>query len=239
MASSPSSWCQRDQSSFSSDGPVPPAPADSVRSACARIASRPIHARASLSRITGSPLAPVCLASSTSRFSSRSKPTCWPRVATPRSMASVALATRQPSPGSPTTRLAWVRASSKKTSLNSEVPVRPDRDPLLPHRDQQVGQARAALGPRLGAGQHETPVGLDRQRRPHLLPGDHPLLPARLPFPLLQASRGGHRGQVGAGARLGVALAPEFLDRPDRLEEPLLLLRRAERDQRWPEQFLT
>ena len=33
------------------------------------------------------------------------------------------MATRQPSPGSPTTRLASVRAPSKNTSLNSDVPV--------------------------------------------------------------------------------------------------------------------
>ena len=33
------------------------------------------------------------------------------------------MATRQPSPGSPTTRDASVRASSKNTSLNSESPV--------------------------------------------------------------------------------------------------------------------
>ncbi len=44
-------------------------------------------------------------------------------MAAPRSVASVALATRQPSPGSPTTRLACVRAPSKNTSLNSDVPV--------------------------------------------------------------------------------------------------------------------
>ncbi len=44
-------------------------------------------------------------------------------MAAPRSMASVALAIRQPSPGAPTTRAASVRAPSKKTSLNSAVPV--------------------------------------------------------------------------------------------------------------------
>ncbi|SKU19455.1 Uncharacterised protein [Mycobacteroides abscessus subsp. abscessus] len=33
------------------------------------------------------------------------------------------MATRQPSPGSPTTKSAEVRALSKNTSLNSEVPV--------------------------------------------------------------------------------------------------------------------
>ena len=44
-------------------------------------------------------------------------------MAAPRSKARVALATRQPSPGSPTTWAAAVRAPSKNTSLNSEVPV--------------------------------------------------------------------------------------------------------------------
>ena len=55
--------------------------------------------------------------------SSRWKPTCWPSWPTPRSNASVAMATRQPSPASPTTRSRAVRAPSKNTSLNSTVPV--------------------------------------------------------------------------------------------------------------------
>ena len=48
---------------------------------------------------------------------------CCPSVDTPRSKVSVPIATRQPSPGWPTTRAASVRASSKNTSLNSAVPV--------------------------------------------------------------------------------------------------------------------
>ena len=72
-----------------------------------------------------------------------------------------------------------VRAPSKKTSLNSEVPVSwsigADLDALLVHRDQQVGQAAVALRAGLGAGEHEAPVGQVRQRGPHLLPVDHPL----------------------------------------------------------------
>ena len=42
----------------------------------------------------------------------------------------------------------------------------------------------------------------------------------------------------GPGARLGVALAPQLGHGRDRRQEARLLLRRAERDQRGPEQFL-
>ena len=41
----------------------------------------------------------------------------------PRSNSSVAFAIRQPSPGAPTTLPSAVRAPSKNTSLNSDVPV--------------------------------------------------------------------------------------------------------------------
>ena len=88
-----------------------------------------------------------------------------------------------------------------------ELADRADRDARLAHRDEQVGQARAAPRPRLGAGEDEAPVGHVRQRRPHLLAGDHPLV-------AVAGGRGGHRGQVRTGARLGVALAPELARRP-------------------------
>ncbi|MOA03298.1 hypothetical protein D3C78_1227970 [compost metagenome] len=48
---------------------------------------------------------------------------CWPRVETPRSKPSRAMAIFQPSPGAPTMLSAAVSASSKNTSLNSLVPV--------------------------------------------------------------------------------------------------------------------
>ena len=122
------------------------------------------------------------------------------------------IATRQPSPTSPTTRSAAVRASSKKTSLNSEVPVswtdRADLDARLVHRHQQVGQALVALRARLGAGDDEAPVG-------RCASDVHTFWPLITPLVAVEARRGGDGGEVGAGAGLGVALAPQLLDAVD------------------------
>ena len=71
----------------------------------------------------GSSTAPVVFANATIPESSRAYRICCPSVDTPRSKVNVPIATRQPSPGTPTTREASVRASVKKTSLNSESPV--------------------------------------------------------------------------------------------------------------------
>ncbi len=112
-----------------------------------------------------------------------------------------------------------------------ELPDRADRDPGLPHRDQQVGQAVAARRAGLGPSQHETPVGHVGQGRPDLLAGDHPVL-------AVEDGLGGHVGQVGAGAGFGVTLAPQLGDGADRRQETLLLLRGAEGDQGGAQQFL-
>ncbi len=74
-------------------------------------------------RTTGSRALPLLRATATIRSSSRRKPSWWPSSATPRSKARVASATRHPSPTPPTTLSTWVRAPSKKTSLNSLVRV--------------------------------------------------------------------------------------------------------------------
>ena len=66
----------------------------------------------------------------------------------------------------------------------------------------------------------------------------HTFCPVITHSPPSRRGGGGHGRQVRPGARLGVALAPQLLDRHDRRQEPALLLRRAERDQRRPEQFL-
>ena len=87
------------------------------------------------------------------------------------------------------------------------------------------------LGALLGAGHHEAPLRQVRQRRPHLLAVDHPLVAVEL-------GGGRHVGQVAAGAGLGIALAPQLGDVEDLRQEALLLLGRAEGDQRRPEQFL-
>ena len=54
----------------------------------------------------------------------------------------------------------------------------------------------------------------------------------------VEARLGGDVGEVGAGAGLGVALAPQLLDGHDLRQEALLLLLGAERDQRRAEQLL-
>ena len=51
---------------------------------------------------------------------------------------------------------------------------RPHLDPRLVHGHEQVRQALPAARRRVGAGQHEAPVGDVGQRRPHLLSGDPP-----------------------------------------------------------------
>ncbi|MCY1434803.1 hypothetical protein D9M71_508750 [compost metagenome] len=76
---------------------------------------------------------------------------------------------------------------------------------------------------RLGAGDHEAPVGLVGQRGPHLLPADPPLAAG-----FVQHGAGLHRRQVGAGARLRVALAPEFATGDDARQEAALLFIVAE-----------
>jgi hypothetical protein len=89
------------------------------------------------------------------------------------------------------------------------------------HVDQQEGDAllRAALAG--GAHQAEDPVGVLRQRGPGLLAVDHIDLAAAF-------GAGFQRGQVGAGARLGIALAPPVLARADARQEVRLLRRGAE-----------
>ena len=150
--------------------------------------------------------------SSTIRSSSRRNASWWPSRATPRSNASVASATRQPSPTPPTTLDASVRAPSKNTSLNSLVLVSwvigPHLDARLVHRHEQIGQALVTRRVRIGAAHHEAPVGLVRQRRPDLLSGDHPLV-AVTDRPRLDV------GQVASGVGLRIALAPQFVALPE------------------------
>ena len=75
----------------------------------------------------------------------------------------------------------------------------------LVHRHQQERQPVVALRARLGAGDDEAPVRHLGHRRPHLLPVDHPLV-------AVEPRLGLHVGEVGAGAGLGVALAPQLGD---------------------------
>lgn len=81
------------------------------------------HCRTSRSRTTGSRTAPDRTAARTTRPSSCANPICWASVETPRSKPSRLIATFQPPPSPPTTCSTRARAPSKKTSLNSLVPV--------------------------------------------------------------------------------------------------------------------
>ena len=73
----------------------------------------------------------------------------------------------------------------------------------------------------LGAGDHEAPVGRQWASEVHTFwPSMTHSSPSRRALVV-------HVGQVGAGAGLGVALAPQLLDGHDLRQEPLLLLRRC------------
>src|SRR5438067_1069434 len=82
---------------------APPSIVLSVRNALYRMMRKPIHASARRWRIAGCRSAPLARASPMTRRSSRSNPSCTPRVATPRSKPSRPIATRQPPFTSPTT----------------------------------------------------------------------------------------------------------------------------------------
>lgn len=110
---------------------------------------------------------------------------------------------------------------------------RPDLHARLVQRHQQIRQAGVALGALLGAGHHEAPLRQVRERRPHLLAIDVPLLTLAV-----ELGGSGHVGQVAAGAGLRISLAPQLGDVEDARQEALLLLGCSERDQRRPEQFL-
>src|SRR6266540_1769838 len=109
---------------------------------------------------------------------------------------------------------------------------RPCRDAVLLHRDEQVRDP--LVGGRLGIGAHdcEAPVGPVGERRPDLLPVDHPLV-------TVEHGAGLDVREVGTGVRLRVALAPQLLGGLDLGQEALLLLIGPVRDQRRREQPLT
>ncbi|MNL24644.1 hypothetical protein D3C87_1460870 [compost metagenome] len=79
------------------------------------------------------------------------------------------------------------------------------------------------LATRLGARQHETPVGLVCQGGPDLLPADQPVLARGIQF-----RPGLHVRQVRTGARFRIALAPELAAVEDAGQQALLLGRSAE-----------
>ena len=161
---------------------------------------------------------------------------CCERNAVPRSKPSVAIATFQPVVDRRRRRgRASVRASSKKTSLNSAVPVicfsGRTSTPGWSIGTSRYDRPLCAVGVRVGAHHREAPLRAVRERRPHLLAVDDPLVAVEHGARL-------HVRQVGAGVGLRVALAPQLLDRLDLREEALLLRLGAVRDQRGREQAL-
>ena len=93
-----------------------------------------------------------------------------------------------------------VRAPAKKTSLNSDVPVICTIGRIsMPggvHADQQERDALVLRRVAVGAGEHEAPVAPVRQRRPHLLAVDHPLVAVDA-----ASGSGLHVGQVASRRR--------------------------------------
>jgi len=105
-----------------------------------------------------------------------------------------------------------------EVDLTGDVGQRAHLDPGLVEVDEEVRDALALGGARVGAGQQHTEVGKVRPRGPHLLTGDDPLVAIRL-GPTRE------RRQVAARARLAEQLAPDLLGPHDRRQEaqPLLL----------------
>ena len=140
-----------------------------------------------------------------------------------RSPDSVALATRQPSPTSPTRCASGTRAPSRNTSLKStsprDVAQRPDLDAGLVQVDEEVGDALALRDVGVGAGQA---ARRSRDTCAHVV---HTFWPVSTHSSPSRSARRGERGEVGAGARLAEELAPALLVAHDRRQEaqPLLL----------------
>src|SRR5215211_637364 len=101
--------------------------------------------------------------------------------------------------------------------LAGHVDQRPHGDARRVHGHDEGGDALMLGRVRVGAGGEPAPVGAVRPARPNLLAVDHEVVAvghgARL-----------QRGEVGAGARLGVERAPDILARRDAGQVAILLL---------------
>ena len=101
--------------------------------------------------------------------------------------------------------------------LARDLDQRADVDAVLLHVHQEVRQPAVLGRVRVGAREQHAPLGLVRERRPHLLAGDDVLV-------ALEHRARLQRGEVGARLGLGEALAPHLVGRQDRREEALLLV---------------
>src|SRR5262249_44305088 len=106
---------------------------------------------------------------------------------------------------------------------------RAHRDAGAPHVDQEQADAAVLRLRGLGTAEEEAPVGHLGVARPDLLPGDDEAVAVAV------AARA-QRAQVGAGAGLREALAPELLAGDERADEPLALRRGAVTQDRRPDQ---
>ena len=148
-----------------------------------------------------------------------------PKAEAPRSKESSSIAVCQPLPMPPRFDSTGTRASVKKTSPNSWSPdsvvMGRASTPGLVHVDQHQRQTLVPLRAGLGADQREQLVAVDRLRGPDLLAVDDVLVAVEDPGRA-------DAGEVGAGAGLGEALAPDLLVAQDRADDVALLLLAAE-----------
>ena len=146
-----------------------------------------------------------------------------------RSPASVAPATRHPSPvAADAVRVGdahRVEEHLVEVDLAADVAQRSDLDPGRVQVDDEVGEAATLRHVRVGAGQADREVREVRPRGPDLLAAEHPLL-------AVERGPGGQRREVGARARLAQQLAPLLLVAHERREEAEALLLGAVGEQR-------
>ena len=111
--------------------------------------------------------------------------------------------------------------------LAGDLPQRPHLDPGRVHVHGHVREALVARRVRVAEADEDAPVGDVRERRPDLLAVEDEHVAA----PLHPRA---HRCEVGAGIRLGEALAPDLLGGQDLRQVRLLLLLGAVRHDRRP-----
>ena len=146
-----------------------------------------------------------------------------------RSFISVAVATFQPSPTAPIRSASGIAHVGQEDlvelGLAGDLAQRPDLHARGGHVAGEVGQALVLGHVRVGAGDQQRPPGQVRRGGPDLLPGHHPAarIPARTP-----TARVARPARSEPGARLAEQLAPDLLAGPQRAQPALLLLRRAE-----------
>ena len=153
---------------------------------------------------------------------------CWPSVETPRSKASVPIATFQPSPGAPTmfsaARARAVEEHLEELGVAGDLQDRADLDAGLLHRHQQVREPLVALRRGIGAADDEAPVRPRGPGGPHLLAVDAPTRrprggrasarwrdPSRRSAPSSPGTRSPRRRTIGGRKRRFCASLPKAI----------------------------